>query len=145
MISSKYSNFTQFGIKSEAERFIWSFWLIIIFISSLIGDTTILIASIKYNAFKLNNLVVVFIQHIAVSDLLVTLFTIFPRIVSLLSNSWVLGPGLCHMTAVLTVYGVPATSLLMSTLTLCKLALLKCPLRLRTLSRCQAHCVCLSV
>ena len=60
-----YSNYTQFGIKDEAERYTYAGWLTFTVISSLLGDTIILIASIKYKAFKLNKIVVVFIQHIA--------------------------------------------------------------------------------
>ena len=145
MISSNYSNFTKFGIRNEAERYTWTMWLIFILSCSLLGDTIILVSSIKYNAFRIHDWIVAFIQHIAVCDLLISIFTIFPTIVSLLANGWVFGEPFCHFTATLTVYGVPTSSLLICALTSSKLWLLKNPLRARTLPKSKAHKLCAGI
>ena len=71
------------AIKDEAVRYIWAGWFIFVFSSSLVGDTIILIASIKYEAIALPEVMVAFIQHIAVSDLVICISYIFPLAVSL--------------------------------------------------------------
>ena len=65
-----FSDKTKFGIKNDTERYLWAGWLAFVVVSSLLGDSLILIASIKYNAFNLHKMIVTFIQHIAVCDLL---------------------------------------------------------------------------
>ena len=81
--SHTFSNHTLYGIYSDAVRYLWAGYFVFVLLSSLIGDTTILIASIKYRAFKLHKVVVVIIQHIAVCDLLVLSTTMTFRTISL--------------------------------------------------------------
>ena len=69
-ISYDYANYTMFGIKSEAGRHALAGWLVFVVLSSLLGDSLILLASVKYRAINLHNIIVTFIQHIAVCDLL---------------------------------------------------------------------------
>ena len=54
------SNKTIYGI--DAARYTWAGYFLFVIISSLIGDTTILIASIRYKAFKLHKVTVTIIQ-----------------------------------------------------------------------------------
>ena len=91
MLNQSACNSTLYGVETAAERYSWLGWLTFVLFTSLIGDTTILIASIKYNAFKLHDCMVVFIQHIAVGDLLITLFGVVPMIVVLIAKKWVFG------------------------------------------------------
>ena len=137
-----YPNSTQNGIHNDAERLTWAAWLAVIFTSSLAGDITILVASIKYRAFKLHTLMVAFIQHISICDLLISVFVVFPTLTSLLANKWIFGKTLCHVTANFTVFGVPASSLLTCSMTASKLWLLRYPLRAKSLSEKQAHVLC---
>ena len=65
-----YSNYTQFGIKNESERYLYACWISLVVLSSLFGDSLILIASTKYKAFKLNKMTVALIQHMSVNDLI---------------------------------------------------------------------------
>ena len=75
-----FSNSTKFGIKNDTERYLWASWFVFVFLSSLLGDSLILIASIKYKAFNLHKMIVTFIQHIAVSDLLHSIGSLAPTI-----------------------------------------------------------------
>ena len=129
---------------SDPERYIWAVWLFFILLTSLVGDTTILVTSIKYNAFRLHNLMIAFIQHIAVCDLLLAIFTVFPRLISLLSNRWVFGEYLCYFSAYLTAQCFVTSSILISAMTSGKLWLLKCPLKAKSLTKSRAHLVCLT-
>ena len=124
-----YSDFDQFGIRSTLERCIWVTWYTFIFLLSLIGDSTILLASVKYNTFELPEMVVRSIKNIAVCDLLLALSYVFPCIISLIGNGWVMGPLLCYLNLYLCYYGITVSCLLVATMTTTKYFLLKFPLR----------------
>ena len=145
MVSSNYSNYTLFGIKNEAERQTWAASLIFILICSVLGDTAIFVASIKYNAFKLHETIVVFIQHIAVCDLLYSLAGIFPRIVSMISDGWVFGTTLSYIVAHSVYIANSAGLVLICAMTSSKLWLLKYPLRSQHVSRKKGHVVCVFI
>ena len=88
---------------SEAERYIWAVYFLFGLLSSLIGDTLILIASFQKEALKINRLIVVVMQHIAVSDLLTAISFALPKFISLLSNTRIFGETMCkvgHYTSV---------------------------------------------
>ena len=91
MADNPFSNRTEFGIQNDALRYTWAAYNIFILLSSFIGDTTILVASIKYRALKVHKLIVVIVQQIAVCDLLMSAVFVFPRVVSLIVNKWVFG------------------------------------------------------
>ena len=78
----KYDNYTLYGIHSKTERGLLIGYNSFVIISTVIGDTLILIGSLRYNAIKLHKILVTFIQHIAVVDLLLVVFTIVPVAVS---------------------------------------------------------------
>ena len=78
-------------ITNIGERCLLIIYLMVVLFSSLIGDTIILIASVRYNAIKLNKFIVAVMQHIAVWDLLQSISFILPTITSLLVDEWVFG------------------------------------------------------
>ena len=93
----EYTNQTLHGMKNDAPKYLWVFFLVFVVMSSLIGDSIILIATVKYKAIKLNKMIIVIIQHIAVSDLMVVLTYVLPKIVSVIAEAWVFGNFLCKM------------------------------------------------
>ena len=124
----RVSNNTQFEIKSAAERYCWAGWLVAVSLCSLLGDSTILIASTRFRVFKFPRLVVTAIQHIAVSDLVICVLHV-PNICSLVLDRWVLGETLCYLEVYLGYVLYTAGTLLICTMTVGKLLTLKCPLR----------------
>ena len=120
---------TDLAIKDEAVRFVWAGWFIFVIFTSLIWDTIILIASIKYKAIKLPEVIVAFIQHIAVSDLIISITSLFVHVVSLITNAWIFGVILCKVRPYFTTIGYQGGSLLVCGMTICKLLILKYPLR----------------
>ena len=72
------NNFTELGIHTSTELHLWISFNILVALSSLIGDTIILVGIIRYKATKLHKAVVVVIIHLAVSDLLLTTFETVP-------------------------------------------------------------------
>ena len=140
-----YSNKTQFALKSDIEKFAWISYSVLVILSSLIGDSLILIASIKYKAFKINKLILVTIQHIAVSDLCVTTSTILPRTVALVLDDQIYGSLFCKIHPYFVHYFSAVGVYLICTMSTCKVATIQYPLRTSLLSSKVIHKVCLAV
>ena len=142
-----FSNKTQYGIDNDTVRYTFAGWYVFVLLSSFIGDTTILISSVKYRAIRLHELIVVIIQHIAACDLLVSLFSgaIIPTLVSLVADKWVLGAPLCHILPRASNYFVPVGILLICSMTACKLLILNYPLRVASWTVKDAHTVCATI
>ena len=135
-------NHTSHGIQSQGERYFWITYLIIVVISSLVGDTIILFASIKHNAIKLNKIIVVVMQHIAVCDLLSSAAYVLPTTISLISERWVLGDVLAHVSLYVEVVTFQAANILICLLSTSKVLLLRYPLHTRRWTKNGAHKVC---
>ena len=129
---------------SDTERHIWIVYLTTVLVSTLLGNTIILIASIRYNAFKLNKFIVVIIKHMAVCDLVASIAFTFPTITSMIAHKWVLGQ-FCMYAERFTVHlSFPLTNVLICVLAGSKVLLLQFPLRTRAWSERSAHLVCVS-
>ena len=126
------------------ERILLLFFNLFVVLSSIIGDSTILISIIRYNAIKLNKAVVTIILHLAVNDLLQTLFMVIPQTVSIAFGSvrWVLGVEICYLFDIFNYICHIATFLLTCLLSTCKLLTLMCPFRARTWSTRKMHFIC---
>ena len=139
------SNKTEFAIKDDYLRYSWAAYNIFILLSALVGDSTILIASIKYRALKLHRFIVATIQHIAVCDLLVATISVFPRVVSLIADGWIFSEDLIYVAAYGIYYFNAVGLLLISVMTCGKLFLLKFPFRARLLTSLAGQLVCLAM
>lgn len=141
-IDHDFGNKTKYGIENDALRYIWAGYHLFLTLSSLIGDTTILVASIKYKAFNLHEVVVVIVQHIATSDLMLTIITLLVTLVSILADKWVFGLYMCFLTVYADYYCNFVNILLISVMTTSKLLLLTYPLRFGNTSSKKAHIIC---
>ena len=139
-----YSNKTAYGIKSDAIRYTWAGYYLFVVASSLIGDTTILIASIKYKAFRLHRVIIVVIQHIAFCDLIVSATYVLPKMVSVISDKWVLGNFFCYLLSYAKIFTNLTSTLLICAMTTSKLLLLKYPLQFGTTTLKKAHLICVA-
>ena len=137
-----YSNYTQFGIKDKTERYFYACWLTLVILSSLFGDFLILIASTKYKAFKLNKMIVAVIQHMAVNDLLNTVGSIFPILISTIINARSPFRWLDYVRFFIGYYTTTVGSLLISSFTMLKVLLLKYPLRVGMMSKRRTQNIC---
>ena len=140
-----FSNSTKFGVKNDAERYLWAGWLTFVFVSSLLGDSLILVASIKHRAFNLHKMIVTFIQHIAVNDLLSTVGSIAPLILSTIYETGSPHKFIDYARLFILYYTTVSNSVFISALTLVKLLLLKYPLKLRNLPKKHAHKICAGI
>ena len=135
----KYDNYTKYGIHDKAERYVLSGYMFLIVLSSVIGDTLILIGSIRYNAIKLHKIMVVFIQYIAVADLVCSIFRVLPGAVSLVANGWIFGDFLCSATFIMMFIFAGTGFLLISALTFSKFMIIKYPFRAVHFSKKHGH------
>ena len=146
MAFENYSNKTLFGIKNETERCAWAGYFLFVLLSSLIGDTTILVTSIKHRAFRLHKLIIVVIQHIAVCDLLVvSIASVVPRLISMFADGAALGQWIGNIQAYAEYYFSVVGMYLISVMTSSKLFILYYPLRAKSLNPKHAHIGCAAV
>ena len=139
-----FNNRTMYGIKSDTERYIWAGYFLFVILSSLIGDTIILIASIKFKAFKLHKVMVIIIQHIAVSDLIHSLIYLVPRSAAIIADGWAIGDTLCYVNPYTMYIANSSGALLICSMTFTKLFTLKYPLKSNTMSSKKAHLICIA-
>ena len=133
----------EYEIPKLEERVIWIVYLLIVLLSSLIGDSIILIASIKYNAIKLNKFLVTIMQHIAVCDILASVTYVLPTMISLIANKWILGDVIAYIQIYFEAGIFTGTNTFISILTTSKLLLLKFPLKTRCWRIKTAHKICI--
>ena len=142
-MSYNFSNCTLFGVQNKTERYVYGGWFVFAITCSLLGDTTILVASIRYKAFKLQKIVVAFIQHIAVCDLLATISAIIPQLVSLIKDSNNRLLPIMRIFMISYEYGLCIH--LVSAMTLGKLLSLKYPFRAGTWTTTRIHKFCAGI
>ena len=134
-----------YKIVCEQGRYTWAGYLLFVLISSLIGDTIILLGSTRYQAFRLNKCVVVVLQHIAVCDIVACWGYVIPTLVSLLSDRWILGDHIANLHLYLDYLTFHAAICLTCALAWCKLLLIKRPFQTRTWTRKDIHKTCLLI
>ena len=121
------NNASIFGIENTAERVVWACYCTFVLISSIVGNTIILVASIRHNALRLNHFLVTLMEQIAVCDLITSLVYALPMAVSLVANKWVLGDVVSHIAVYLQYIFYPAGVLFVAGLTTSKVFILWWP------------------
>ena len=136
------NNKTLYGIQNGAERHFLIVYNTFIALTSLIGDTVILVGTIKYKAIKLHDIVVVIIQNLAVCDLLLTVFRIIPQTAALIADDWVVGVFMGHALYPMMYLAGGLTLTLTCSLTTVKFLFVKYPLRTLTWSKNTGYKLC---
>ena len=135
-------NRTLYGIKDDTERTALIIWSITVLLASLIGDSVILIATIRYTAIKRHKVIIAVMQHMAVCDLLQNTFRVFPITLALITDRWVVGELLCHVQDNVGWVCSVVTMLLTCALTTLKLVIVKHPFRTVAWSTRLGHKIC---
>ena len=138
----KTDNITLYGITNDTERYSLFTWSLLVLLSSLSGDSIILLGTIKYGAIKQHNIIVAVIQHMAVCDLILAVFRVFPSSVSLITDQWEFGEGLCHNQNHVIFVCNGVTMLLTCAMSTFKLLILKYPLRAGNWTARTGHKIC---
>ena len=132
-------NKTLYVITDDRERYIFILWSLITLIASLIGDGIILVATTRYNAIKLQKVIIAAMQHMAICDLLLNAFKVFPITLAFITDRWVVGELLCEVSENMSWVCAEVTVFQTSTLTSLKLIILKTPLKSRVWSSRFGH------
>ena len=131
------------GIETEVERSFLVLWVLTVLISSLVGDNIILIATCRIKVLNLHKVMVALIQHMAICDLLQSIFRVFPSTTALIADKWILAEALGHVQdnsiVSTTFYSISLTCALTSV----KYLHLKYPLVARTWSSKTGHIISL--
>ena len=129
------NNRTLFGEWSDLKRGGVVTWGVVTLLLSLFGNAIILVASIRYKVIRHSKMTVTLIEHVAGSDLGLTLVGILPDVVTLFAFDWREVSWFC--LARFAVHGafVSTSTYLVCALNVCKLLSLKFPLRARLWSK----------
>ena len=136
---------SKWGIQNDFGRYLLASYNLFVLFSSLLGDAIIIIATTKYRAIKLHRVLVAIMQHLAVADLLITTFNVFPVTLSILTERWILGELMCRLQELITFWCYSTVLVLTCTLSTTKLLTIKFPFRCRTWSARRAHQGCLCI
>ena len=126
-------------------RYLIIAWSIFTGAASLVGNITVLVASLIYNAIKLDKVSVVLIQNLAIADLGYTITIILPTIGSALAQKWFYGRHLCVFTAYTQWEFACMNVVLISALNICKLTCLLYPLRARNRSKRSGYIIAVAL
>ena len=115
----------------DSVRYILILWCAVSTILSLLGNTIVLIASRKYNAFKLDKYSIRLIDNLAAADIGYTITDIIPTIGAVAANGWVYGRGSCIVVRFLTNVFRNMAPLLVALLCVSKMTCIMSPLSAR--------------
>ena len=145
MILYDYSNHTMFGM-NDNERYIYAGWMITVVSFSLVGDAVILISSIKYGAFRLPQVLVTFIQHIAAADFIASLTKGLPIVISTLVNGVAFNDiRFNYFSFFMGYYIFTVSPFLITAMALVKFLLIRYPFKTMTWSTVQVHKLCIGI
>ena len=148
MASQDFSNIEVHGIQNDIVRYAYISYLLSVMLSSLIGDSFVLVGTLKYQAIKINSFLVVHIQNIAVVDIFACITYVLPQSTYyLFSNRWVLGQIFCLINSISSPYLTIVNQLLTCSMTFIKVLMVKFPnTRLvRNLTTKKAQILCLVI
>ena len=125
------------------QRYIVLTYCIFVFISALIGDVIILLATTRYRAIKLHPLIITQIQHIAVCDLTLSFVEVLPRIVHVIARRvFIGGSDLNNWRVYVQMYLYSVALYQMCALTTSKLVIVRNPTRAKHWKQRQGNIVC---
>ena len=137
------SVFYENRIKNETERYLLTTYLLVVLLSSVIGDSFILLASVRRGAIKLNKFIVAIMQHIAICDLLRSAGFVIPSIISLIADKWIMGDTMAWTYFFLNAVTFQVSNYLICALTTSKCLMLKFPEQTRNWNQRGAHIACI--
>ena len=84
--------------------FLWAFppFSTVMVVLGLVGNSFVLYATVRYNAIELDRASVLYLQNLAVADILILIFYSLPFLLVLISRRWIIGEILCYLTFYIT-------------------------------------------
>ena len=94
----------------------------------IIGNSTVIYSSLRYNAIRLDKVSLIFVRNLAVADVLYTLCVILPQFITYCAGSWVLGHAYCVVMAQIGIIPASANTLTVLAITAYRLRVVSSPL-----------------
>ncbi|XP_063686084.1 galanin receptor 2a-like [Bolinopsis microptera] len=82
----------------EVQLFLFYYQFIMI-TTAIVGNSIVVYATKMFNAIHLDSASVLLIQNLAVTDIALIMIAYVPKLVTLYTGRWVLGPVICYLTA----------------------------------------------
>ena len=120
-------NVEVYGIQNDILRYAYIAYLLLVMFSSLVGDSLVLVETLKYEAMKINCFLVVLLQHIAVLDILTCITYVIPQITSMMCGKWVLGGLYCQVNSIASLYVMTVNQLFTCSMAFIKVLVVKFP------------------
>ena len=112
-------------------------YTLLITVLGLLGNTLVVYSSVRYNAIQLDKVSVLFVQNLAVADLIYIFCNVLPSAITYLTRRYVLGSSYCFINAVLTFIPGSVNTLTILALTAYRLLIVLYPYR--AISRARAR------
>ena len=126
----------------DAERYLLLSWCVVVLLGCVVGNTIILLATLRGRVIKLDRTSLVLIKNIAVSDILMGLVGVHPTLASLIHGTWPYGTVLCYTLHFLQVPVYLSAVLLICGLHLSKLHTIIYPLHSLGRTSRTGHVIC---
>ena len=120
-------------LQSEALRWTLIFLNFLITIIGLSGNIFVLYCSRVHHALKVDKVTVLFLESLAISDIVVSVCLYFTTGVKLAAKHWVFGSGLCYVTNIATISSTFNETLVIAFLSVYRTWMLKKPPGVRSL------------
>ena len=137
--------FAECRIENEAKRYLLVLYLVFVILSSVVGDSIILQASVRSGAIKLNNFIVAVMEHIAFCDLLRAVACGPLEVTALIADDWILGDTMAWIDFYINAITFQASNYFICILTTSKFLMLKFPHRTRNWTKRGAHVICIVI
>ena len=129
----------------DAERYLLLSWCLVVLLGCVVGNTIILLATLRGRVIKLDRTSVVLIKNIAVSDILMGIVGVHPTLASLIHGTWPYGTILCYTLHFLQVPVYLSAVLLICGLHLSKLHTIIYPLHSLGRTSRTGHVICVII
>ena len=111
----------------------------------LVGNTFVIYASMRYDAFGMDYATVHLIQQLAAADLIFIIMYLVPMMVTHLAHGWILGETLCVVTGMFCSVPVLANINFILAVSIHRYARCKCPLDIVWLNKKRVRYLCLGL
>jgi len=125
---------------TEAERYCMILYCSIFIVVTLVGHTTVLVASIKYKAIKLDKISIILMRNLSVADLGMVGCAVV-RALNIIHKDQIFGTVFCVMVLSAFYIFVFYDTTVICALNICKLSTLLFPLRARIRSAQTGHLI----
>ena len=130
-----YQNQSLYEVSSEGQKGALVTWCFSLGLFSILGNSLVLVSSVKYKAIKLDRISVQLIRHISIADIGYAFCVLFQTGIALLLNRWPYGHALCEVSVYFQYFLALADINMIWVLNVAKLMCILKPLDARLRSR----------